>query len=266
MGVHDSDLGVAIEGGSTRQALVEDAAEGVHVRSRVDGQSFDLLGSRVIDRADEEPGLREPLRSGVFHDAEVGQEDTVRRRLDQDVRRLDVAVHEIALVCRVERACGLLEDVERSTDVERAFTLDQRLQVSALDIAHRDEELTVRVARVVDRDDVRVVDLRCAPRLALETLAEALVLAQGGREELEGNLPPQPHVFGQVDDAHPSPPEQLLEPVAGDRRSNSRSRTQCPSALTPSANREPDDRTPSAGISHPPERPPTGLKAGNNQV
>ena len=57
-------------------------------------------------------------------------------------------------------------------------------------------------------------------RLAQEPLAEALVLGEFGREELQGNLPLQAQVLRQVDDAHPAPPEQTLDPVAGKLRAD----------------------------------------------
>ena len=53
-------------------------------------------------------------------------------------------------------------------------------------------------------------------RLAQEPLAERLVLGQLRREQLERDLPLQPQVLGQVDDAHPAPAEQRLDPVAGE--------------------------------------------------
>jgi hypothetical protein len=56
------------------------------------------------------------------------------------------------------------------------------------------------------------------PRLAQKALAEALVRRQVVGEELERDAPAQPQVLGQVDDAHPAPAEQPLDPVAGEGR------------------------------------------------
>ena len=61
-----------------------------------------------------------------------------------------------------------------------------------------------------------MVDRGGEPRLAQEALAEALVLGELGSEHLERDLAPERTVLGPVDDAHPAPPEQGLDPVAGE--------------------------------------------------
>ena len=77
---------------------------------------------------------------------------------DQDVAGLDVAVHEPELVRRVEGVADLHEDPEQARQGHAARLAEQRLEVAAGDVAHRDEQLAVRLARLVDRDDVRVVE------------------------------------------------------------------------------------------------------------
>ena len=95
--------------------------------------------------------------------------------VEQDVGRLDVAVHEAAPVRRVERAGDLAEQRQRARRANEAVALEQRLQIAALDVAHRQEELPVLLAGLVDRDDVRVVERGGEPRLVEEAAAEALV-------------------------------------------------------------------------------------------
>ena len=51
-------------------------------------------------------------------------------------------------------------------------------------------------------------------RLAGEALVEALVERELGRDELQRDRPLQPQVVGAIDDAHPAPADQLLDPVA----------------------------------------------------
>ena len=53
-------------------------------------------------------------------------------------------------------------------------------------------------------------------RLAEEAVAERLVLGEARGQQLERDLPLQPQVLGQVDDAHPAQAEQRLDPVAGE--------------------------------------------------
>ena len=53
--------------------------------------------------------------------------------------------------------------VERAARLERALRAEQRSQVGALDVAHREVEQAVDLARVVDRHDVRMLERRRAP-------------------------------------------------------------------------------------------------------
>ena len=108
MRVHHRELAVPLERRLADQALVQDAAEGVHVRASVDGQPLDLLGGGVVDGSEDEAGLREALRPVVLDDAEVGQVGAIGRLGDQDVRGLDIAVDEAALVRGVEASARLL--------------------------------------------------------------------------------------------------------------------------------------------------------------
>ena len=87
-------------------------------------------------------------------------------------------------------------------------------QIVAVHEPHREIDAAVDVARVVDRDDVRVLERHHELRLAREALAEAIVARQGRRDELERNRPLQAQVVRPVDDAHPAAADQLLDPVA----------------------------------------------------
>ena len=84
------------------------------------------------------------------------------------------------------------------------------------------KEQLVALARLVDRNDARMVDRRGQLRLAQETLAEGPVLGQAGGEHLERHLPLQAQVLGQVDDAHAALAEQRFDPVSGELRSDPR--------------------------------------------
>ena len=82
---------------------------------------------------------------------------------------------------RVERARDLPEQRQRPLERQRAVAPEQRPEIAALDVAHGQEELAVLLARLVDRDDVRMVERGREPRLVEEALAEALVPGQLGQ-------------------------------------------------------------------------------------
>jgi hypothetical protein len=97
---------------------------------------------------------------------------------------------------------------------ERPFLGEQRLQVVAVDETHRDVQHAVGLARLVDRDHVRVVERGCELGLAQEPLPEPLVLGELRRQELEGDIALQARVMGAVDDAHATASDERLDPVA----------------------------------------------------
>ncbi len=167
------------------------------------------------------PGCR------VLGDAEVRQVDMVRSvhvdpGRDDDVPGLDVTVDEALPVRRVERGGDLAEDVQRRHGLEPLRLLEPRLQVDTLDVAHDDEQDAVGFSGFVDRDDVRVIDRRRKMGLAFEPLAEAGVVCELRRQDLERHVALETRLNGAVDDAHAAPTDQPLDPVAGELRADPR--------------------------------------------
>jgi hypothetical protein len=96
---------------------------------------------------------RSSMRLGIRRpgDAEVAQVRVLAAAadLDQDVRRLDVAVHEAALMGGVERLGDLGDDVRRAPPFQAVLGGQQGAQVGALDPAHRDEQPALGLAGLV---------------------------------------------------------------------------------------------------------------------
>ena len=61
-----------------------------------------------------------------------------------------------------------------------------------------------------------MVDRRGQLRLVQEAVTERFVLGEAGGKQLQRDLPLEPQILGQVDDAHPAPAQQRLDPVAGE--------------------------------------------------
>ena len=138
---------------------------------------------------------------------------------DEHVRRLDVAVHETLLVCSVEGLCDLREKLDSPLWLQRAVFCNELGEVVTLDVAHGEKEQAVLISRLVDGDDVRMVERGRDLRLAEEALAEALVLGELGRDDLERDLAPETLLLGTVDGAHPPSADERFDLIAGDRRS-----------------------------------------------
>ena len=211
-----------------------------YVRSFVETSPARLYGTAGIDPSDIARGVQKLDRAvrelafvGVAgfafaalpRQAEIGQVDvlaTARLLRQQHVRRLHVPVHEVTLMRSVERARGLTEKPKRPLRFERTLRLDKRTEVGAFDETHRDVQLTSRLARVIDRDDVRVIDRRRHPRLVQKPLSKPLVLCQIRRNQLQRNRTIQRNVVGPIHDTHPATADQRLDPVAGDLRADPR--------------------------------------------
>ena len=104
MRVHLRQLGVARERHAAGERVEEDGAQRVHVGAGVRVLAADLLGRREVRRADEVAGAGDAAtRRRALGQPEVGEVRVLLLPLrDQDVRRLDVAVHEPAPVRGVE--------------------------------------------------------------------------------------------------------------------------------------------------------------------
>ena len=116
----------------------------------------------------------------------------------------------------VERGGHLPEDRERPLRLEPPVAGEQGVQVGALHVAHRDEEDAVRLSRLVDRDDIRMLEPGGGTPLLLEPLPEARVGRELGREHLDRDLAPVAKLLGEVDDPHAAAAEQRLDPEAGE--------------------------------------------------
>ena len=121
-------------------------------------------------------------------------------------------MHQAVLVCGVERARHLLDDLDRRRGLD-TFA-DQSVQVlpSTNRMAMNSSPSTS--SDLVHRDHVRVLD-RCGQlRLALEPLAEHRILRELGRDHLDGHEPVRPQLTGAVDHSHSAPPRDPLEAIA----------------------------------------------------
>ena len=141
------------------------------VGAAVDGLARQELGRHEGKRAHEGAGAREAsARVDRERQTEVDDVGLIVRRvallLDQDVGRLNVAMDDPLGVRSVERRCDLARDVDSPAKRQRPVALDEIGEVAVADDRHGDEELALPLARVVDRDDVRVVNGRSEAVLA----------------------------------------------------------------------------------------------------
>ena len=86
----------------------------------------------------------------------------------------------------------------------------QRLPV---DILHHDERAIVRLSDFVDLADERVVECGSREGLGAETFASVCVRLDLGRQQLDGNAPPQLKILGTVHDTHAAGADECRQPI-----------------------------------------------------
>ena len=180
----DRDRVVGLERPAPGQALVRHDAEGVEVAARAGRSATGLLGRQVQRRADQLAGAGEGGRAGRRGDPEVGDLHDAVRPYEQ-VARLDVAVHDAAVVGGLQGGGGLRQHVEGAVDAEDAVPAQQRRQRLAVDELHDEPRPVGQLAVVVDRRDPGVRQPCCVPGLGAEAGAELLVVDELGAQRLD---------------------------------------------------------------------------------
>ena len=202
---------------AARQRFEEQAAECVLVSATVERLAADLLGRDVVDRAQPLPVGRAALR-GPLRQPEVGEVGVLSAVLfvDQDVRRLHVAMDEPAPVCGVECIGDLSRNRDRPRRVERTLATEQRLQIGAGHESHGDEQAPVFLTGLVDRDHVRVVEPSSEAGLAEQPLPKPFVVGERRQEELQRDRALEARIERAIHLAHAAAADELVDPVAGD--------------------------------------------------
>ena len=136
--------------------------------------------------------------------------------VEEQVRRLDVAVDDPARVRRVERRRRLLEPVERASERLRAVAHEPVGERAAGEVLHHDVRAAVVLADVEDRHRARCVrEPRRGERLAREARSDRLVVGVAVGEHLDRDDARQVGVLGAKDLAHAAAGDPLGIPVSG---------------------------------------------------
>jgi hypothetical protein len=204
---------VAGEGTGAGEQLPGDDGERVTVARGRRALAAGLL-RREVRRGTEHgarPGQR--VQSGGVRDPEVGHVQ-VPGLVEQQIGRLDVAVHHALRVRVVERGRCLLEPFEGLPHGHAALA-HTILERAAGEMLHHEVRRPAVLADVEDRDDVRAAgEPRGGERLAREPLADGRVAGVGLRERLDRDVSSEQLVGRAVDLAHPAATDQPRLEVA----------------------------------------------------
>ncbi len=193
-----ADRGVGHRRNGARDRFDEDDREGVQIGAAVERRARRLLGRRVSSGAHHGTRRLGPTRlCERARQTEVGHpQDPVL--VEEQVRRLDVAVHQPTHVRVFERCGDLTADMDGLSRSQRFAGVEESAEAAApQQLEHHEGHLVI--APVVDRHDVRVVQRSGDLRLGAEASEEADVVGERGVEHFDRDPAPQPDVVRHVD-------------------------------------------------------------------
>ena len=169
--MHDALDGGAGKRGLAAEHLVQHAAHTVNIAPTIHVRAAcRLLWTHILHGANGDAGLSELFAPGCAdrpRDPEV-RDDRVAL-FEQDVLRLDVTVHHVVLVGGPEGIRDFSGDLQGVLDGKLFLAIQPIAEGFALHIRHDIEEESIRLPRVEQREDVRMVEIGGGLDLAEES-------------------------------------------------------------------------------------------------
>ena len=164
------------------------------------------------------PAVVAPTSPPAVAISEVGDPD-VAVPVDHHVGRLQIAVEHAAFVRRGDPGTQLARELDRLVLRDAADAPEQRREVFAVHVFHREEAAAVGLAEIVEAADVLVRHLPRHAQLVVKLREPAVVGRHAAGQELQRDRLIQGEVVGAIDFPHAAASEQRDQPVAaGDDR------------------------------------------------
>ncbi len=193
--------GFGIEGYFSRGHLVQHNPERINVAGLSKLLAHPLFGRHVGGRSEDPAGGSEVFR-GLDHlgNAEIG-EQAVATPVDQDVAGFDVPMDQTLGVGIVQRVADLGDD---GADLSRrqGKPLEQIGQGPGLHQRHDQEGVSIGLAEVMNRKDVRMLERGDDPGLLLEAAGKFRVGGVCPGKDLECNKALDPRLEGLIHRRH----------------------------------------------------------------
>ena len=165
-------------------------------------------------RAHTQAGFRKPTSSSRAHgqgDPEV--RDQGSPLVNQDVGGLDVSVDDFVPMSVVERLGQVRRDLHRFIHRKLLLAVDALPERFPFDVGHHVEEEAVRLARIEQRQDVRVSEVRGGLDLRKEAFGTHH-RSQIGLQNLESYVAVVLQILGEIHRSHPTFTQLTLYLVA----------------------------------------------------
>lgn len=133
---HDQLRRRAREGHNAGDHLVGDNRQRIEIATPIDTLRRRLFRRNILRRPHKNTGAREPLAIRRLRNAEIGQQHAPFD-IDQDIVRLDIAVHRSLGVSMVERIGDRSDNADGDCQPQRAALADDCVQRSPAHIFHR---------------------------------------------------------------------------------------------------------------------------------
>ena len=200
-----------------RQCRVEDRAKPVDVGSDRHRPLVTrrLFGRHVAGRAEDRTRLRQ-LTVGLdpLGQAEVGHV-RLTPRVEQHVGRFQVAVEDAALVGMVDGPRYLSQSPGRLPRRVH-HPVEPPIEASAVEQSHAEVMVALMLAHLVDRHDVRVVEVGHGLGLDAEPVDIGRAGEPAGQDHLQGHHTVQADLPRLVDDPHPAAGDLLKQLVVAE--------------------------------------------------
>ena len=112
-----------------------------------------------------------------------------------------------------ERVGHLACDAAHIVDVQDTLVVETLRQVVAADVGHHEEHEPFRFVDSIDRNDVRMAQLRGGFGLAKESCLDRALKRELGREYFDGDVPLEAPVAGAIHHAHAAAPDLTVQLV-----------------------------------------------------
>lgn len=197
----------------TGEELVKNDADGVEVGrdANVFGAGEDF-GSGVAGGAEDGGAFVVGIRGGG--EAEV-TDLGIGVGIEEDVGGLDVAVNDVGGV-GVGKSAADADDEFAGGGLVDGLAVAGVVEGLAVDQLHDDVGHAIGLSKVVDANEVGVVELGHGAGLGLELFAESWVVEFAG-QELDGDGPIEGNLVGTIDGAHPAGGDEVGDFVAAEQ-------------------------------------------------